>query len=48
MICGLAAAHADIVFDFLMRCAWETVHRFSQNDRQLQGTPGAIAVLHTH
>ncbi len=31
-----------------MRCAWETVHRFSQNDRQLQGTPGAIAVLHTH
>ena len=45
---GLAAAHADVVFDCLMRCAWETVHRFSQNDRQLQGTPGAIAVLHTH
>ena len=45
---GLAAAHADVVFDFVMRCAWETVHRFSQNDRQLQGTPGAIAVLHTH
>jgi hypothetical protein len=45
---GLAAAHADVVFDSLMRCAWETVHRFSQNDRQLQGTPGAIAVLHTH
>jgi hypothetical protein len=45
---GLAAAHADVVFDSLMRCAWETVRRFSQNDRQLQGTPGAIAVLHTH
>ncbi len=45
---GLAAAHADVVLDRLMRCAWETVHRFSQNDRQLQGTPGAIAVLHTH
>lgn len=45
---GLAAAHADVVFDLLMRCAWETVRRFSQNDRQLQGTPGAIAVLHTH
>jgi len=45
---GLAAAHADVVFDCLMRCAWETVHRFSQNDRQLQGTPGAIAMLHTH
>lgn len=45
---GIAAAHADVVFDFLMRCAWETVHTFSRNDRQLQGTPGAIAVLHTH
>jgi len=45
---GLAAAHADVVFDSLMRCAWETLLRFSQNDRQLQGTPGAIAVLHTH
>lgn len=45
---GLAAAHADVVFDRLMRTAWETVHRFSRNDRQLQGTPGAIAVLHTH
>lgn len=45
---GLARAHAEVVFDSLMRCAWETVHRFSQNDRQLQGTPGAIAVLHTH
>jgi len=45
---GLAAAHADVVLDLLMRCAWETVHTFSRNDRQLQGTPGAIAVLHTH
>jgi putative transposase/transposase-like zinc-binding protein len=45
---GLAAAHAAVVLDRLMRCAWETVHRFSQNDRQLQGAPGAIAVLHTH
>ena len=32
----------------MMRCAWETVLRFSQNDLQVQGTPGAIAVLHTH
>ena len=45
---GLAAAHAGVVLDLVMRCAWETVHCFSQNDRQLQGTPGAIAVLHTH
>ena len=45
---GLAAAHADVVLDRLMCCTWETVYCFSQNDRQLQGTPGAIAVLHTH
>jgi hypothetical protein len=45
---ALAAAHAGVLFDSLMRCAWETVHRFSRNDRQLQGTPGAIVVLHTH
>jgi hypothetical protein len=31
-----------------MRCRWETVRTFSQNDRQLQGTPGAIAVLHAN
>lgn len=45
---GLAAAHANVVLDLVMRCAWDTVRTFSQNDRQLQGTPGAIAVLHTH
>ena len=45
---ALTRARADVVLDLLMRCAWETVHRFSQNDRQLQGTSGAIAVLHTH
>jgi hypothetical protein len=31
-----------------MSCSWETVRTFSQNDQQLQGTPGAIAVLHTN
>ena len=31
-----------------MRGAWETVRTFSQNDKQLRGTPGAIAVLHTN
>lgn len=45
---GLAAAHPRIAYDLLMRSAWETLHTFSQNDRQLAGTPGAIAVLHTH
>lgn len=31
-----------------MRCSWETVRTFSQNDQQLQGTPGTIVVLHTN
>lgn len=45
---GLAAAHPGVTYDLLIRCAWATVRTFSQNDRQLAGTPGAIAVLHTH
>jgi hypothetical protein len=44
----LAAAHPRSAYDLLMRGAWETVRAFCQNDRQLRGTPGAIAVLHTH
>ena len=28
--------------------SWETVKTFTQNDRQLQGSAGAITVLHTH
>jgi hypothetical protein len=31
-----------------MDCAWDTLRTFSQNHRQLQGNPGAVAVLHTH
>ena len=31
-----------------MRCSWDTLRTFAGNDRQLQGTPGAIAVLHTN
>jgi len=45
---ALAQARADIVLDQIMHCAWNTVNQFAHNDRQLQGTPGAIAVLHTH
>lgn len=44
----LAFAHQGAIYDLLLRCAWETVQTFSHNDKQLQGTPGAIAVLHTH
>jgi putative transposase/transposase-like zinc-binding protein len=45
---ALAWAHQNVLYDLLIRCAWHTLHSFSRNDRQLQGTPGAIAVLHTH
>ena len=38
----------SVVYPLLMTCAWQTLQSFSQNDRQLQGTPGAVAVLHTH
>lgn len=45
---ALAFAHQAAFYDLLLRGAWETLHTFSRNDKQLRGTPGAIAVLHTH
>jgi hypothetical protein len=45
---ALARAHPRVVYAALMQCGWETVRTFSHNDRHLQGTPGAIAVLHTN
>jgi hypothetical protein len=45
---GLAFSHQRTLYTELIRCVWETVRSFSENDRQLKGTPGAIAVLHTH
>jgi len=44
----LSWMHQSIVYALLMQCCWETVRTFSHNDKQLQGTPGAIAVLHTN
>lgn len=44
----LSQAHQNVLYDLLMRAAWDTVRTFSENDKQLRGTPGAIAVLHTH
>lgn len=44
----LAWAHQRVVYEALMRCAWDTLKTFSLNDKQLSGTPGALAVLHTH
>ncbi|CAH1206541.1 hypothetical protein NTGBS_650008 [Candidatus Nitrotoga sp. BS] len=45
---GLALAHQRIIYDSLIRCSWVTVRAFAQNDKQLRGTPGAIAVLDTN
>ena len=45
---ALAFAHQNVVYQLLMRSCWETVRLFSQNDKQLHGTAGAIAVLHTN
>lgn len=45
---SLAWYHQRTVYSLMTQCSWETVRTFSQNDRQLQGTPGATTVLHTH
>lgn len=40
--------HQRLLYAALMDCAWATLFTFSQNHKQLQGSPGAVAVLHTH
>ena len=44
----LAWRHQSWFYAKLFECAWETVNDFSHNDKKLQGSPGAVAVLHTH
>ena len=44
----LAWQHQAVLYDCLIKCAWETINTFAQNDRHLQGHAGAVAVLHTH
>lgn len=45
---ALAFAHQRTVYGALLQSAWQTVRSFSRHDRQLNGIPGAVAVLHTH
>ncbi|MCR4305367.1 MAG: IS91 family transposase [Gallionella sp.] len=45
---ALAWQHQRVMYDLITRSAWETVNTFSQNDRKLRGTAGAVTVLHTH
>lgn len=45
---SLAWRNQKELYNLLIKMAWETLKTFSQNDKHLQGVPGAIAVLHTH
>jgi hypothetical protein len=44
----LAWQQQRTLYDLMIRCSWETVKTFTQNDPQLKGNAGAITVLHTH
>lgn len=45
---ALAWQYQRVVYAKLMACAWDTLCTFSQNHKHLKGSPGAVAVLHTH
>jgi hypothetical protein len=44
----LAWQQQRTLYDLMIRCSWETVKTFTQNEPKLQGNAGAITVLHTH
>ena len=44
---ALAFSHQRLFYAALMESAWATINTFAGNDKELQGTAGAIAVLHT-
>jgi hypothetical protein len=45
---ALAWQQQRTLYALMIRCSWETVKTFTQNDRQLKGKAGAVTVLHTH
>ena len=45
---SLARNYQRILYTQMIQCSWDTIDTFSNNDKQLKGTPGAISVLHTH
>jgi len=45
---SLAWQHQKVIYQLLFQSAWETLSTFSANDKKLKGTPGVVAVLHTH
>jgi hypothetical protein len=36
------------VYAAMIQSRWDTLREFSENDKALKGTPGAIGVMHTH
>ena len=44
----LAWRHQVLIYRLMFDCAWQTLQTFSLNDKQLNGSTGAVAVLHTH
>jgi hypothetical protein len=44
----LAFAHQRIVYDAMLRCAWQCLAWFAANDPRLGAVLGAVGVLHTH
>ena len=45
---ALAWQHQRVMYTAMMDCAWQTLRAFALNHKQLQGSAGAVAVLHTH
>lgn len=45
---SLAWHNQRVLYELIIRNAWATVNTFSQNDKKLRGSTGAVTVLHTH
>lgn len=45
---ALVWRHQRELYELIISNAWATVNTFSQNDKKLRGTTGAVTVLHTH
>lgn len=45
---SLVWGHQRVLYELITHNAWMTVNTFSQNDKKLRGTTGAVTVLHTH
>lgn len=45
---SLVWQHQRMLYTLLFKCTWDTLQSFSLNDKKLKGTPGMVAVLHTH